>query len=71
MSKDDDGIIIRVRSKGVDKYDGLKGADYINARGLSPETAMQGLRKDRRASDRADQFVHLINNWKSMKCRYY
>lgn len=42
----------------------LKGHDYLKARNLTPQTAMQGEREGRRLSDKLEAVIQLTENWK-------
>lgn len=55
---------VRVRISSRDKYAGLIGQAYLDARGLNTQNAMCGVREGRRATDREDVYIRLINNWK-------
>ncbi len=59
----EDDYIVRIRISSHDRYEGLKGQDYLNARGLNTTNAMSGTREGRRATDREEVYINMINNW--------
>jgi hypothetical protein len=54
---------VRVRVSAPDPYAGLQGHEYIKARGLSPQTAMEGTRQMRRKEDQLPIVLNILEGW--------